>query len=121
MATASALESSGWPKRICAGLAAAYMRAALTILSVGTQVSCESSSSEYLATSAFSLSKPKVHFSTNSLSYRFSSMMTLIMARARAPSAPGRMRSQSSARDASQPLYGSTTMSLAPRFIMSMT
>ena len=52
---ASALLSSGWPKRIAAGLASAYMRAACTIFSAGTQVICATFSGGYSWTRSLQL------------------------------------------------------------------
>ena len=68
--------------------------------------------------SAYSL-KPYVHFSTNSWSYRSSSMMTVFRAMASAASVPGRIWKWISAWRASQFARGSTTMTFMPRFIMS--
>ena len=58
---------------------------------------------------------PFVQARTKAASYNASSSRTWIMARARAPSLPGRTRSQQSALSTTLALCGSMTMSLAPR------
>ena len=95
-----------------AGQLVAYMRADSRMTSGETQVISATLSGVYSAARARSSSKPKVHCSTKDLSYRPSSMITLIQAMKRAVSVPGRNCTQMSANLPASVRRGSMTMSL---------
>ena len=84
-----------------------------------TQVMPSTFSGGYFWTRSLTLSKPRHHFSTNSLSYSPSLMIILSIPRSRAPSVPGRSCSQISASSAVLVSLGSTTTIFAPIFLAS--
>ena len=113
--------SNARPQAIDAGFEVAYMRVTSYMSSTGTsQMAAAFSGDIYLTRSANS-SKPYVHFSTKSWSYKSSVIIMLHIAIAKAASVPGRRRICKTERVESQLTRGSMQTSFAPRFIKSIT